>query len=194
MNKDQENKNNDKGILNYENDYGKDLHEKNLIEDKKYNSYILRGNKVDYNLYKYVIDLENNFNTLQLSFNSLINDLNYYRNRSNNLDSIIDSKLIEYNKTDLEKIREIINSVDNDRKAIREEIRDECNKEFMNNIKDILKVQDYLNGVLLTVIEYCKGNMIDDRFQTLFKNIIDANKQTLIDGGDENVNINRDML
>lgn len=194
MNKDQENKNKDKGILNYENDYGKDLHEKNLIEDKKYNSYILRGNKVDYNLYKYVIDLENNFNTLQLSFNSLINDLNYYRNRSNNLDSIIDSKLIEYNKTDLEKIREIINSVDNDRKAIREEIRDECNKEFMNNIKDILKVQDYLNGVLLTVIEYCKGNMIDDRFQTLFKNIIDANKQTLIDGGDENVNINRDML
>ena len=194
MNKDQENKNNDKGILNYENDYGKDLHEKNLIEDKKYNSYILRGNKVDYNLYKYVIDLENNFNTLQLSFNSLINDLNYYRNKSNNLDSIIDSKLIEYNKTDLEKIREIINSVDNDRKAIREEIRDECNKEFMNNIKDILKVQDYLNGVLLTVIEYCKGNMIDDRFQTLFKNIINANKQTLIDGGDENVNINRDML
>ena len=194
MNKDQENKNKDKGILNYESDYGKDLHEKNLIEDKKYNSYILRGNKVDYNLYKYVIDLENNFNTLQLSFNSLINDLNYYRNRSNNLDSIIDSKLIEYNKTDLEKIREIINTVDNDRKSIREELEDEYINDYTNRIERVLKVQDYLNGVLLTVIEYCKGNIIDDRFQTLFKKIINANKQTLIDGGDENVNIDRDML
>ena len=35
MNKDQENKNKDKGILNYESDYGKDLHEKTLMEDKK---------------------------------------------------------------------------------------------------------------------------------------------------------------
>ena len=190
MNKDQEKKD----ILNYESDYGKDLHEKNLIEDKKYNSYILRGNKVDYNLYKYVTDLENNFNTLQLSFNSLINDLNYYRNRSNNLDSIIDSRLMEYNKTDLEKIREIINTVDNDRKAIRKELEDEYINDYTNRIERVLKVQDYLNGVLLTVIEYCKGNIIDDRFQTLFKKIINANKQTLIDGGDENVNIDRDML
>ena len=164
------------------------------MEDKKYNSYILRGNKVDYNLYKYVTDLENNFNTLQLSFNSLINDLNYYRNRSNNLDSIIDSRLMEYNKTDLEKIREIINTVDNDRKAIRKELEDEYINDYTNRIERVLKVQDYLNGVLLTVIEYCKGNIIDDRFQTLFKKIINANKQTLIDGGDENVNIDRDML
>ena len=192
MNKDQENKKKD--ILNYESDYGKDLHEKTLMEDKKYNSYILRGNKVDYNLYKYVTDLENNFNTLQLSFNTLINDLNYYRNRSNNLDSIINSKLMEYNKTDLEKIREIINNVDNDRKAIREELEDEYIDEYTNRIERVLKVQNYLNGVLLTVIEYCKGNIIDDRFQTLFKKIINANKQTLIDGGDENVNIDRDML
>ena len=34
MNKDQENKNKDKNILNYESDYGKEFHERNLLKER----------------------------------------------------------------------------------------------------------------------------------------------------------------
>ena len=57
MNKDQENKNKDKNILNYASDYGKDLHEKTLMEEtrkkeiKKYEKDHERDTKERINIY-----------------------------------------------------------------------------------------------------------------------------------------------
>ena len=65
MNKDQENKNKDKGILNYESQYGKDLHKKDLMEDarkkeiKKYEKDHERDTKERINIYVDNLNIDN---------------------------------------------------------------------------------------------------------------------------------------
>ena len=171
MNKDQENKNKD--ILNYESDYGKDLHEKTLMEDirkkeiKKYEKDHEKDTKERINIY---VD---NLNIDKFDNSNYGNNINptVQGNLDLNMDWSIKSSEPLYNNNGLQLPKS--NNIK------EEEIKNsKIYKDMENNYKEALnklkEKESFINKLiddktsLINIIKHFKGKVLsDDIFDTI---------------------------
>ena len=177
MNKDQENKKKD--ILNYESDYGKDLHEKTLMEEtrkkeiKKYEKDHERDTKERINIYVDNLNIDK-FDNSSNSHNTKSNADNDYSWRAKaghdlNLNwEIPVSDPIEENKI----IPQLPKSKTEDKISVNKLIVDV--EKFMDVLVNNL-------NILIDLIDYKTGDELDEAYSKIMKNII----KDIIGKGDE---------
>ena len=178
MNKDQENKNKDKDILNYESDYGKEFHKRNLLKERT-NIYV-----ENLNIEKAAIDNSNYGNNINPTVQGNL-DLNMdwsiksseplYNNnglqlpKSNNIikeEEIKNSKIYKDMENKLEEKDKIINEY-------------EIELEKIKNHKN--KLIKFKNNIINKLLEYLKGKELTEELYSIMKIIIDF-KGDEIDG------------
>lgn len=177
MNKDQENKKKD--ILNYESDYGKDLHEKTLMEDtrkkeiKKYEKDHEGDTKERINIYVDNLNIDK-FDNSSNSHNTKSNADNDYSWRAKaehdlNLNwEIPVSDPIEENTL----VPQLPKSKTEDKISINKIIVDI--EKFMDVLVNNL-------NILIDLIDYKTGEELDEPYAKIMKNII----KDIIEKGDE---------
>lgn len=199
MNKDQENKNKDKNILNYESDYGKELHKKDLMEDvrkkeiKKYEKdhekqfHERKDSKEKINIYVDNLNID--------KFDNSTDNSNYGNNiapsgQSNldlNMDWSIKSSEPLYNNNGLQlsksnniKEEEIKNSkIYKDMENNYKEALKERNQEIEGLRKDLIEANHKnknlikLKKILISIINNFKNKTLTDETIDLIKIFID---------------------